>query len=213
MAELAATGAVLVSLVVVPHFLPTSRVAPMSGIALWTCVLFLRAITALIVAALLVLLLPTTGFFSTITHWCLHGVVPYFSAHFGLDGHRVGEAALATPILVLGVSVVATGFALVKASRAVRCWLQAHSVGSGPRESVLVGDSGVLVASAGIRAPQVVVSAGALLHLDDAELEAALEGFDGTLVLVTHDRRFLERFRATRTLALEGGLVVSDALR
>jgi len=53
-------------------------------------------------------------------------------------------------------------------------------------------------------------------HLDlpaIEELEAALEGFDGTLVLVTHDRRFLERFRATRTLALEGGLVVSDALR
>jgi len=42
-------------------------------------------------------------------------------------------------------------------------------------------------------------------HLDLAaieELERALEGFDGTVVLVTHDRRFLERFRATRTLEL-----------
>jgi ATPase subunit of ABC transporter with duplicated ATPase domains len=43
-------------------------------------------------------------------------------------------------------------------------------------------------------------------HLDVSaieELERALDSFDGTVVLVTHDRRFLERFRATRTLALQ----------
>ncbi len=42
-------------------------------------------------------------------------------------------------------------------------------------------------------------------HLDVAaieELERALAGFDGTAVLVSHDRRFLERFAATRTLEL-----------
>jgi ATPase subunit of ABC transporter with duplicated ATPase domains len=42
-------------------------------------------------------------------------------------------------------------------------------------------------------------------HLDleaIEELEAALDGFDGTVVLVTHDRRLLESFRATRTLQL-----------
>ena len=42
-------------------------------------------------------------------------------------------------------------------------------------------------------------------HLDVAaieELERALDTFGGTIVLVTHDRRFLTRFRATRTLAL-----------
>ena len=42
-------------------------------------------------------------------------------------------------------------------------------------------------------------------HLDleaIEELERALEEFDGTLLLVTHDRRFLDRFRATRTLQL-----------
>jgi ATPase subunit of ABC transporter with duplicated ATPase domains len=43
-------------------------------------------------------------------------------------------------------------------------------------------------------------------HLDVAaieELERALDRYDGTIVLVTHDRRFLERFRATRTLGLQ----------
>jgi len=42
-------------------------------------------------------------------------------------------------------------------------------------------------------------------HLDVPaieELEAAVDAFDGTVLLVTHDRRFLERFRATRTLEL-----------
>ena len=42
-------------------------------------------------------------------------------------------------------------------------------------------------------------------HLDleaIVELESALEHFEGTVVLVTHDRRFLDAFGATRTLEL-----------
>ena len=42
-------------------------------------------------------------------------------------------------------------------------------------------------------------------HLDVAaieELERALDAYEGTIVLVTHDRRFLERFRSSRTLDL-----------
>jgi ATPase subunit of ABC transporter with duplicated ATPase domains len=42
-------------------------------------------------------------------------------------------------------------------------------------------------------------------HLDleaIEQLEAALESFGGTIVLVTHDRRFLDAFGATRTLEL-----------
>jgi ATPase subunit of ABC transporter with duplicated ATPase domains len=45
-------------------------------------------------------------------------------------------------------------------------------------------------------------------HLDlpaIEELEAALEAFEGTVVLVTHDRRLLERCRPTRELALGVG--------
>ena len=46
-------------------------------------------------------------------------------------------------------------------------------------------------------------------HLDleaIEQLEAALEGFDGTLLLVTHDRAFLDAVHVTRTLDL-GALV------
>ena len=42
-------------------------------------------------------------------------------------------------------------------------------------------------------------------HLDVEaieELERALRDYDGTVLLVTHDRLFLDRFGATRTLAL-----------
>jgi ATPase subunit of ABC transporter with duplicated ATPase domains len=49
-------------------------------------------------------------------------------------------------------------------------------------------------------------------HLDVPaieELEQALAAFEGTVVLVTHDRRFLERFAATRTLELRGSPVSS----
>jgi ATPase subunit of ABC transporter with duplicated ATPase domains len=47
-------------------------------------------------------------------------------------------------------------------------------------------------------------------HLDVPaieELERALEAFDGTVVLVTHDRRFLRGFRATQTLELSASRV------
>jgi ATPase subunit of ABC transporter with duplicated ATPase domains len=40
-------------------------------------------------------------------------------------------------------------------------------------------------------------------HLDLAgieQLESALETYGGTLVVVTHDRRFLENVRLTRTI-------------
>ncbi|MBA2424337.1 MAG: ABC-F family ATP-binding cassette domain-containing protein, partial [Actinobacteria bacterium] len=42
-------------------------------------------------------------------------------------------------------------------------------------------------------------------HLDleaIEQLESALEQYEGTVVLVTHDRRFRDAFRATRTLEL-----------
>jgi ATPase subunit of ABC transporter with duplicated ATPase domains len=42
-------------------------------------------------------------------------------------------------------------------------------------------------------------------HLDVEaieELERALAAYEGTVVLVTHDRLFLERFAATRTIEL-----------
>ena len=48
-------------------------------------------------------------------------------------------------------------------------------------------------------------------HLDlpaIEQLEEALESFDGTVLLVTHDRRMLDAVRLTRRWHVEGGRVV-----
>ena len=53
-------------------------------------------------------------------------------------------------------------------------------------------------------------------HLDlpaIEQLEAALDGFDGTLLLVTHDRALLEHVRLTRSIELAGGEIVHDEAR
>jgi ATPase subunit of ABC transporter with duplicated ATPase domains len=47
-------------------------------------------------------------------------------------------------------------------------------------------------------------------HLDlpaIEQLEQAVTGFPGTLVVVTHDRRFLDRVAGTRTVEVDGGRV------
>jgi ATPase subunit of ABC transporter with duplicated ATPase domains len=51
-------------------------------------------------------------------------------------------------------------------------------------------------------------------HLDlpaIEQLESALDGFDGTILLVTHDRSLLEQVRLTRRIELADGRVVDDA--
>ncbi len=50
-------------------------------------------------------------------------------------------------------------------------------------------------------------------HLDLAaieQLEQAVAGFPGTLLLVSHDRRLLEAVALTRVLRLEDGRLVGD---
>jgi ATPase subunit of ABC transporter with duplicated ATPase domains len=51
-------------------------------------------------------------------------------------------------------------------------------------------------------------------HLDlpaIEQLESALDGFDGTVLLVTHDRSLLQQVRVTRRIELADGRVVSDS--
>ena len=52
-------------------------------------------------------------------------------------------------------------------------------------------------------------------HLDlpaIEQLEVALEAFRGTVLLVTHDRSLLDTVRLSRTIHLESGRVVDDAV-
>src|SRR3954449_10925040 len=47
-------------------------------------------------------------------------------------------------------------------------------LGRGPEDSVIIGGDDVMLAAAGLARPTLVVSAGALARLDDAELAAAI---------------------------------------
>ena len=74
----------------------------------------------------------------------------------------------------------------------------AHSLSPGERSRATLA----LLAARGVN---TLVLDEPTNHLDleaIEQLESALEQYDGTVVLVTHDRRFLDAFRATRTLEL-----------
>lgn len=165
----------LAGLLMAPHLLPQNRLAATSGIALWSAVLVLRAALALALGIIVVLFVPATQLFGLLTHWCLHAVIPLIASHLGFDGHSLGDAATLVPALVMAVSLLSVGFGAWRATRAARRWLRGSALGPGPSESVIVGGEEVVLAAAGLRTPRVVVSAGALVRLDDAELAAGLE--------------------------------------
>ena len=168
-------GVGVVGLLALPHSLSSDRLSPVNGILLWTAVLLMRAVLAICLVVTLVFFIPATQLFSLLTHWCLHAVVPFLATHLGFDGHDLGDAAVIVPALVTATSLLSVGFGTWRGARAVRRWLRQDVLGPGPNSSLIVAGSDVVVAAAGIRSPRVVISAGALLRLDDAELEAGLE--------------------------------------
>lgn len=186
------TAAVLAGLVLVtitaPHLLSLRRAEPAVAIALWSASLTLRALLGLFVALWLILYMPATELFSIMAHWCWHGALPLMATHLGLSGHRVVDAAIVLPALLLATSLMWVGFASWRVARGVRRVVAMSAIGAGPRDSVIVGGPEVLVAAAGVARPRVLVSAGALTQLDDEELAAALDHERGH---IAHRHRFV----------------------
>ena len=158
-----------------PHLLPLSSASPTVAATIWLSALCLRALTVLYVALYLILFLPNTSVFAAVTHWCWHTVLPLVTTHLGLDGHRIGDAAVIVPAFVLVFSLVSVSVGVVRAARSVRAKLARSSLGLGPGDSLIVSGRGVLLAAAGMTRPRVFVSAGALTTLDDDELAAGLD--------------------------------------
>lgn len=158
-----------------PHALRRRELEPSAGAVLWIANLTVRAIAGLLVALYLVLYVPSTELFATLTHWCWHPVLPLLAAHLGLNGHWFGDAAAMVPTLVLAVSVAWGAMGLFRVARSVRRLVRAGTLGRGPRDSLIVGGPEVVVAAAGLSRPRVLVSTGALTHLDDEELAASLD--------------------------------------
>jgi hypothetical protein len=174
-----ALAAISAAGIVLPHLLRLQRVAPVTAIVLWLSSLALRALACLLAAIGLLFFLPRTGLFVAVTHWCARATVPGSEAEQALEGHGIGALALYVPGVVLAASLVSSCIASARDARAARDLVAQNAVGPGPRNSVIVGGSGVLFAVAGLIRPRIVVSAGALTSLDDDELAAGLNHEQG----------------------------------
>lgn len=169
-------------LIAAPHRMALDSAPPRVAASIWSLALCLRVLAVLYAAVFVVLMVTSTGAFQMVTHWCWHTAVPLMTRHVGLSGHSLGDAALMLPLIGVSVSVVSVTVGLVRAARAVSCWIGQTSIGPGPQQSVIVGEHDVVVATAGMRQPRVIVSAGALTAFDDEELAASLAHEHGHIV-------------------------------
>jgi hypothetical protein len=201
---LAALALVAGAAILLPHALRLRRVHPVSACAVWASALGLRALVALGLVATLVVLLHPARVFGELVEWSCGSPVP--------GSHHVLHLALVAPAVLLVVSLVTAAWRVARAAGDVR-GLVREAIGAGPAGSVIVGGDEVVLAAAGLSRPTVLVSAGALARLDDAELAAALSHERGHVVrrhrwvlLYAETCRALARFlpgttRAMRELA------------
>jgi Zn-dependent protease with chaperone function len=164
----------VVAAIAVPHVLRLDVAPPGLSALIWLAALMLRAMAVVFAAILVVLYVPTTALFDMLTHSHWEIGVPAVGWELSFDGHVPGALALALPALLLAASLLWAVAGLWRSSRRVARLLRA-TVGPGPDGSLVLADRDVLIAAAGVRRPCIVVSAGALLLLDDAELAASLE--------------------------------------
>ena len=170
-----ALAAIAVAGIAAPHLLRLQRVKPVTAITVWFSSLALRALAGVLAVVYLLFFLPRTDAFAALTHWCLHTAVPALADKLEVEGHGLGDLALFVPGAALAGSLVLACISTARNAVAVRRLVTEHVVGTGPRNSLMVGGHDVLLAVAGLTRPRIVVSAGALASLDDAELRAALD--------------------------------------
>ena len=148
--------------IVVPHLLALRQANPVSAVVLWGAALGLRALVVVgTVAGALVLLHPA-HLLRAFAEWPC-------ASHHQLAGHALAAAGG----LALAVSLLWALARVVQATLVVRRLVRT-AVGRGPHGSVIVGGDDVVLAVAGLARPTLLVSAGALARLDDAELAAAI---------------------------------------
>ena len=164
----------LVAVIALPHLLRLPGIEPATAARLWAANLALRALTGVFIAVSLVVLVPASAVFASLTHWCWHAILPLIATHLGLNGHSVGDVATVLPSAALALSLFWVGVGVFRVARAVRKLVQRAALGPGPEDSVIVGGRDIVVAAAGLTRPTVIVSAGALAQLDDDELAAGL---------------------------------------
>lgn len=189
-----AAAAAVAALLWLPNAFRLERVTPVVAALLWLTQLALRALLCVYAALFVASYVPGTEAYALVSAWCWHAVVPLLATHLQLTGHNLGDAATVGPLVLLGASLAWGGWGVVRAARTVRRMLANLAIGTGPGDSVILGDRQVVIAAAGLRRPQLVVSAGALVALDDDELAAGLD----------HERGHIARGHRFAMVAAEG---------
>jgi Zn-dependent protease with chaperone function len=172
-----AGAALLIAAIGVPHLVRLDRAPPGFAAAIWLSALLLRALASTVAVIALQIYVPVASWFAPLGAWCFDAGAAVLSGHGALD------VMLALPALVLAGSLIWVILGLWRTSRDVQRLLRSSAVGPGPGDSVILADGALVVAVAGLRRPQVVVSAGALVELDDEELFASLEHERGHIAL------------------------------
>jgi Zn-dependent protease with chaperone function len=171
---IAAMLLIAAALLVLPHLARPAWRSAATSLVIWTVALGVRAASCLLLAACLVVAVPSTAPFAAMTDWCVEVAVPVLAAHVGVLGHQVGDVLSLTPFLALNVSALWVLLRIARGARTVRRLLARTAVGTGPGGTIILGGREVMLGAAGMLHPRVVVSAGALATLDDEELAAAI---------------------------------------
>ena len=159
---LAALAAAALLAIAVPHVLPLRRADPVTACLLWGAALALRALLVVGAVAAALLLLHPARLLEAAEQWSC------------APKHRIGaHAAAALGGIALTASFLYALARVAQAALAVRRLVR-NPLGAGPAGSLIVGGDGVVLAAAGLWRPRLLVSAGALTQLDDAELRVAI---------------------------------------
>lgn len=166
--------ALLLAALAAPHAMPLRAASAGVASAVWLGALALRALIVSGTALFVLVYLPQTELFRVIAERCLHAAVPILATHLGLSGHRLADAALILPVVVITTSLLWVGFGLVRAALALHARLVGQRLGAGPHGSTVIEEPGVILAVTGFGRTRVLISREALTTLDHDELEASL---------------------------------------
>jgi hypothetical protein len=190
-------GLLLAGVLLIPHVLPLGRVSPVAAGAVWLAALALRAVMVVGLALAALLVLPGTALFERVSGWTLHEATG--SVHLDLSGDPVAHLAALAPPALVAATLVAFAFTVARGALALHREIGWRSLGSGPRDSVVIADPGLLVAVPGLGPAQILLSNRALTELDADELEGCL----------AHEAAHLGRFH--RPLGLLAGCLAAVA--
>ena len=164
----------LVGLAALAPLLPLDRAAPLAAAGAWLSAVAARAILVVLLA-LVAVFYASAPLIGAIGHWCVEVPPPFNELELVITGHLLAQAIVATPAVIAAVSLCRALVRTWREARRVSRMLKTQLLWTAPGDAAVIAGSGVFVATAGISKPRLVVSAGALVALDDDEMAASLD--------------------------------------